>query len=66
MTTVNVVLTDQPAPHLTVITLNSPGKLNALSMEMVQMLHDTFDALADSDCRVVILTGAGRGFCSGL
>ena len=62
----NLVLTDHPVPHLTVVSLNNPDKLNALSMEMVGLLHETLDALAESDCRVVILTGAGRGFCSGL
>jgi enoyl-CoA hydratase/carnithine racemase len=63
---VNLVLTDQPTPQLTVITLNSPDKLNAMSMELVSQLHDTLDALAESESRVVIITGAGRGFCSGL
>jgi enoyl-CoA hydratase/carnithine racemase len=49
------------------VTLNSPDRLNALSMGLVAGLHDTLDELAaDSRCRVVILTGAGRGFCSGL
>lgn len=62
----NLVLRDQPIPELTVVTLNNPARLNALSMEMVSQLHDSLDALAESDCRVVILTGAGRGFCSGL
>jgi enoyl-CoA hydratase/carnithine racemase len=63
---VTLILTDQPTPDLTVLTLNNPTRLNALSMEMVSQLHDTLDALAESECRVVILTGAGRGFCSGL
>jgi len=49
-----------------VVTLNNPDRVNALSMEMVSQLYETFDALAESDTRVVILTGAGRGFCSGL
>ena len=66
ITKVNLVLTEQPTPHLTVVTLNNPDRLNALSMEMVSQLHETLDALAESDSRVVILTGAGRGFCSGL
>jgi enoyl-CoA hydratase len=65
-TDVTLILTDQPTPDLTVLTLNNPARLNALSMEMVSQLHDTLDALAESECRVVILTGAGRGFCSGL
>jgi enoyl-CoA hydratase/carnithine racemase len=63
---VNLVLTDQPTPELTVVTLNSPDKLNAMSMELVSQLHTTLDALAASESRVVIITGAGRGFCSGL
>jgi enoyl-CoA hydratase/carnithine racemase len=56
-----------PRPEIAVITLNRPEKLNALSAELVESLHATIDALAASDtCRVVVLTGAGRGFCSGL
>jgi enoyl-CoA hydratase/carnithine racemase len=50
-----------------VLTLNKPDRLNALSMSMVSTLHDTLDELrADPKCRIVVLTGAGRGFCSGL
>jgi enoyl-CoA hydratase/carnithine racemase len=63
---VKPVLIDHPTPDLAVVTLNNPDRLNALSMEMVAQLHATFDELAESDCRVVILTGAGRGFCAGL
>ena len=56
-----------PRPEIAVITLNRPDKLNALSAELVESLHATIDELAASDtCRVVVLTGAGRGFCSGL
>ena len=48
------------------MTLNRPSKLNAMNAELVTGLHDAFDAIAaDGDCRVVILTGAGRGFCAG-
>ena len=57
----------RPRPEITVITLNRPAKLNALSAELVEDLHSTLDAVkADKDCRVVVLTGAGRGFCAGL
>ncbi|AHC24543.1 MULTISPECIES: enoyl-CoA hydratase-related protein [Mycobacteriaceae] len=57
----------RPRPEIAVITLNRPAKLNALSPELVEDLHATLDAIAaDNDCRVVVLTGAGRGFCSGL
>ncbi len=61
------VLLERPASRLAVITLNNPARLNALSTAMVSALHATLDELAgDSRCRVLILTGAGRGFCSGL
>jgi enoyl-CoA hydratase len=63
---VNLVLTDQSTPQLTVITLNNPDRLNAMSMDLVSQLHDTLDALGESESRVAIITGAGRGFCSGL
>jgi enoyl-CoA hydratase/carnithine racemase len=57
----------QPRPGVTLLTMNRPEKLNALSYELVESLHATIDsAAADNDCRVLVLTGAGRGFCSGL
>lgn len=57
----------QATPEITVVTLNLPEKLNALSYELVEALHTTLDEIAANDgCRVVVLTGAGRGFCSGL
>lgn len=48
------------------ITLDRPDRLNALTFEVYAELRDTFAALAHRRAvRVVILTGAGRGFCSG-
>ena len=56
-----------PRPEIAVVTLNRPEKLNALSAALVESLHTTIDEIAAStECRVVVLTGAGRGFCSGL
>ncbi|MDQ2638452.1 MAG: enoyl-CoA hydratase-related protein [Actinomycetota bacterium] len=56
-----------PRPDVAVLTLNRPEKLNALNYDLVEDLHATLERLnADNDCRVVVLTGAGRGFCSGL
>lgn len=50
-----------------VITLNRPERMNAISFEMLEGLHDALaDADRDAAVRAVIITGAGRGFCSGL
>ncbi len=58
---------DNPRPGVTRVTMNRPAKLNAMTTELVTELHGALDAIAaDSACRVVILTGAGRGFCAGL
>src|ERR1044071_5891991 len=56
-----------PRPDIAVLTLNRPEKLNALSFDLVEDLHAALDGIrANNDCRAVVLTGAGRGFCSGL
>jgi len=48
------------------ITLNRPEVLNALTLEIYAQLRDLFEALRDDESvKVVILTGAGRAFCSG-
>lgn len=48
------------------ITLNRPEKLNAFNPEMLGAWRDRLqDAQANDDVRVVVVTGAGRGFCSG-
>ena len=45
------------------ITLNRPDRLNSFTAQMHEELRDALGNLGD--CRVVILTGAGRGFCAG-
>jgi enoyl-CoA hydratase/carnithine racemase len=48
------------------LTLNRPERLNAVTPDLLQSLADEIDtASADDGCRVIVLTGAGRGFCSG-
>jgi len=48
------------------ITLNRPERLNALTFEVYRELTDLFASLAnEADVRVVVITGAGRAFCSG-
>jgi enoyl-CoA hydratase len=58
---------ERPSDRVRVIRLNRPERLNALTFELTADLHDALDTVAaDDDCRVVVLTGAGRGFCAGL
>jgi len=48
------------------ITLNRPDRLNSLTFEVYRELTDTLAALRlRDDVRVVVITGRGRGFCSG-
>lgn len=52
--------------HIATITLNRPAKRNAYSETMVhEILTALADARDDDEIRVVILTGEGKGFCSG-
>lgn len=51
---------------IAVITLNRPDKLNAFADDMREQLIATLDAVASRvDVRVLVITGAGKGFCSG-
>jgi 2-(1,2-epoxy-1,2-dihydrophenyl)acetyl-CoA isomerase len=48
------------------LAMNRPDRLNALTGEMLQGLHDSITrAAADPAVGVIVLTGAGRGFCAG-
>lgn len=63
----NTIELDRPRDAIVRLRLNRPGKMNAITWEMVEELHTIFDELnVDSSCRVIVLTGAGRGFCAGL
>ncbi|BCH31234.1 enoyl-CoA hydratase [Mesorhizobium sp. L-8-10] len=47
------------------LSLNRPEKLNALCDDMIDAFFATLDGIARSSARVVVITGSGRGFCSG-
>ena len=58
---------EKPRPHVSVITLNDPGTLNSMSFGLVGALYEAIEQVRlDNDTHVAVLTGAGRGFCSGL
>jgi len=57
---------DQSKTGVATITLNRPERLNALTFDVYHELTDTFARLRnDPQIRVVVITGSGRGFCSG-
>ncbi len=63
----NVLLVTHPRQEVAVVTLNRPERLNALTTELVSAITTTLRELAaDTTCRVIVITGAGRGFCAGL
>jgi enoyl-CoA hydratase len=63
----DAVLIEHVRPGIVVLTLNRPQRLNAMNYELVRGLYDALDELeTDRSCRVIVLTGAGRGFCAGL
>ena len=52
--------------HIAVLTLNRRDKMNAISAEMRENLPLTLQEVqGDDNLRALIITGAGRGFCSG-
>jgi len=61
------LLISRPATDVLQVTLNRPDSFNALTFSMFDEITALCQALeGDLDVRAVILTGAGRGFCSGL
>ena len=60
------VLLDKLEAGVLTLTLNRPERLNALNAALTQALKAAIErAAADPDCRAILITGAGRGFCSG-
>ena len=61
------VADEGPESGIRILTMDRPERLNAMNGALIDQLHERLGELrADQDARVVILTGAGRGFCSGL
>ena len=57
---------DTLAHHVALITVDNPPRYNAMTREMMSDLARLWDELNESDCRCVVLTGAGgKAFSSG-
>ena len=66
MPAMSYVLVDKPRPGVTVVTLNRPERSNAMAFDVMIPLRQALEAVSvDNDTRVVVLTGAGKAFCSG-
>jgi enoyl-CoA hydratase len=57
---------EKPRPHVSLVTLNRPERMNAMAFDVMIPLRGALEEVsADNDTRVVVITGAGDGFCSG-
>lgn len=62
----SLVRIEKPSPDISVIVLDRPERMNSMAFELMVPLHDAFEKVAaDNETTCVILTGTGRGFCSG-
>jgi enoyl-CoA hydratase len=60
------VLFDRPRPHVALITLNRPERMNAMAFDVMLPFRELLQTVSnDNEIRVVVVTGAGHGFCSG-
>jgi enoyl-CoA hydratase/carnithine racemase len=67
VTGVTALARETPSEGVLVLRLERPERLNALDEELVgELTQACADIARDRDVRVVVLTGAGRGFCSGI
>jgi len=64
--TVSLVLVEYPRPQVALITLNRPERMNSMAFDVMVPLKAALEEVTyDNSVRVVVLTGAGRGFSSG-
>jgi enoyl-CoA hydratase len=60
------VVLEKPRSEVALVTLNRPERMNAMAFDVMIPLREALEAVSsDNATRVVVLTGAGRGFCSG-
>jgi enoyl-CoA hydratase len=60
------VVVDKPRDQIALVTLNRPERMNAMAFDVMIPLREALEEVSqDNSVRVVVLTGAGTGFCSG-
>ena len=60
------VTVGKPRPYVTLITLNRPERMNAMAFDVMVPFREALEEVSfDNDTRVVVVTGAGAGFCAG-
>jgi enoyl-CoA hydratase len=60
------VTVEKPRPFVTLITLNRPERMNAMAFDVMVPFREALEEVSfDNDTRVVVITGAGAGFCAG-
>jgi enoyl-CoA hydratase len=61
-----LVLVEHPRPHVALVTLNRPERMNSMAFDVMVPLKEALENVTyDNSVRVVVLTGAGKGFSSG-
>jgi enoyl-CoA hydratase len=66
MRSMSFVEVTTPHPHVALVTLNRPERMNAMAFDVMIPFRDRLREIGyDNDVRVVVITGAGKGFCSG-
>jgi enoyl-CoA hydratase len=60
------ILVDKPHPGVALVTMNRPERMNAMAFDVMIPLREALEAIShDNDVRIVVITGAGKGFSSG-
>lgn len=66
MSNADFIKVTKPRKGITLVTLNRPERMNAMAFDVMVPLKEALEEISfDNTCRVVVLTGEGKGFCSG-
>lgn len=66
MSSSDFLIVEKPRPHVSLVILNRPERMNAMAFDVMIPFREALERINhDNDTRVVVVTGAGHGFCSG-